>query len=376
MRAIFLVLLAGCGSSVVGAECAAGFVVCDGQCVDLSSDARHCGACGVVCTECDRGMCVGPMPDAGIGDAAIGSDPEDPIDEPPFVRSCGIGELECGAACVRPDSDPRHCGACGSACASGQVCAGTVCADVCAAPRAICGGACVDPTSDPAHCGGCGIACESGVCNAGVCAAEVAGHVVLVGHDYVESRAAMDRVAGNAVLLGRGAPVRVLAYEGRADAASIAGVYAAIDRSARETGRPWTYEVAAAELVSLELAQADVLVIHAQTFADKVALERIGRGWKTALAAFLRTGGVVVVFEGEGGSTHRILSAAAVIEHARRADITREVLSVVAPTDAVAVGVPLSYRGERTTVRFDARDGVAVIADAIGPVVVHYTVLP
>src|SRR5262245_29156695 len=35
---------------------------------------------------------------------------------------CGAGELECGGACVNPDTDPLNCGLCGSACAPMEVC--------------------------------------------------------------------------------------------------------------------------------------------------------------------------------------------------------------------------------------------------------------
>ncbi|WP_230467499.1 hypothetical protein [Lujinxingia vulgaris] len=42
-------------------QCADGKTRCDGRCVDLQSDAFHCGGCGEVCAPpgiCDRGQCV------------------------------------------------------------------------------------------------------------------------------------------------------------------------------------------------------------------------------------------------------------------------------------------------------------------------------
>lgn len=377
MRIFVALLLAGCGSSVVGAECAVGYTECGGACVDLSSDPRNCGACGMTCAACELGVCVEPIGDGGVGSLAVGSAIGDPFASIDVVGAigtgCALGSRRCDGECVRPDSDPDHCGGCGIACGPGQVCDGATCADVCSG--AICEGACVATERDPSHCGGCGIVCETGVCDAGVCASEVAGHAVLVGHDYAESRSAMDRVAGNAVFLGRGAPVRVLAYEGSASIETIAGTDRAIASVAELTGRSWTRTVADDDTVPVELASADVFVVYAQS-SDDGALVEIGRKWSSALSTFLRTGGVVVVFEGAAGASHRILATAGVMGVAERTDVTRSVLSVLAPGDAIALGVPLSYRGERTTVRFSGAGGVPVIGDREGPVVVHYTVLP
>ncbi|RVU42876.1 hypothetical protein FRC91_17105 [Bradymonadales bacterium TMQ1] len=41
--------------------CPAGTTPCNGECVDLQSDAFHCGGCGEVCAPpgiCDRGQCL------------------------------------------------------------------------------------------------------------------------------------------------------------------------------------------------------------------------------------------------------------------------------------------------------------------------------
>ena len=60
-----------------------------------------------------------------------------------------------------------------------------------------------------------------------------------------------------------------------------------------------------------------------------------------------------------------------------RIDVTRRVLDVVSPGDAVALGVPIRYRGEVSTVRLDTTETTVVVDDgAGGPVVIHRTVLP
>ncbi|MFO0599991.1 MAG: MXAN_6577-like cysteine-rich protein [Myxococcaceae bacterium] len=121
---------------------------CDGACVDLQNDARHCGTCGHACgggQVCTAGACV---------------------------TTCASGATVCGGACVDLQSSPANCGTCGTACPSGQVCSGGTCTSLCSAPRTDCSGACVDLQSSPTHCGQCGKACVAGeVCLAGTCTA-------------------------------------------------------------------------------------------------------------------------------------------------------------------------------------------------------------
>jgi hypothetical protein len=391
--------LAGC-SPIVGAECRAALAQCGGECVDLDRDPRHCGACDNACAggqACVLGACA-LAPDDTLGDAGIGfalgddasiATESDAGDLPPAdagivgsdagePESCDLGELRCGDSCVRPDSDPLHCGGCGMACADGEVCSAGACADVCSAPRMICDERCVDPRTDPDHCGACGERCESGVCALGECIGPVAGHVVLVGHDYVESRSGMNRIAGNAVFLGRGAPVRVLAYEGDAEPDAIAGTDAAIDQVAASIGRTWTRSgTSDASEVPVLLADADVLVVYAQANATDETLERLGKDWRRALGTFLRPGGVLVVFDGsrDNGATLGILVRAGLIAPSQRTDVSGTVIAITAPADAVALDVPLHYRAERTSIRYDDLDD-GIVSAGSAPVVVHRTYVP
>lgn len=81
--------------------CDRGRADCDGTCVDLDNERRHCGACGRVCQPsetCRDGVC-----------------------------SCGTGLTACGGACVNTDSAPTNCGKCGVVCPSGLSCAGGRC---------------------------------------------------------------------------------------------------------------------------------------------------------------------------------------------------------------------------------------------------------
>ncbi len=451
-----IALLSAC-DAVVGAECAPGYVECDGRCVDLLADPDHCGSCGASCAEgvCTLGMCgLNPPPDAGLPDADLGrrdadlpdgaapdAEPADgaiydgavddgavddgamgdahvhaldgdvavdlggadpdagSLDAGSFDASdvdagnvdagsadmsdpdlgpivCDLGELMCSGVCVRPDRDPLNCGACGLRCAGGELCVGGMCTPLCEAPLTFCSGFCVDFDSDPDHCGSCGGRCPSGLCTDGMCVDAPAGHIVVIGHDYVTRRVGMSRIAGNAIFLGSGNPVRVLAYEGAASAASISGTNAAIAQVAMARGRPWMRTAALASEVPLRLASSDVFLVYAQADVGDAQLRALGVMWSVALRTFLQRGGVVVVFEtvDENAGTWQVLEAAGLFSAVAREPLTTGTLRVMTPGDAVAIDVPLIYSVERNTVRFDSSDGTIVVADSVGAVVLHRVV--
>src|SRR5689334_20241050 len=111
----------GCGGSSTsdaGADasaCAPGQALCGADCVTLSSDPDHCGACNAACDQgevCASGVCG---------------------------TSCSSGEIVCGDRCVDPASDPVFCGASGACegtedgetCGAGEVCVSGACATSC-----------------------------------------------------------------------------------------------------------------------------------------------------------------------------------------------------------------------------------------------------
>jgi hypothetical protein len=72
----------------------------------------------------------------------------------------------CGAECVDVHADARNCGACGIACAPGNLCVGGLCAPACRTGQTTCGTACVDTTNSPDHCGACDKAWQGWPCDA------------------------------------------------------------------------------------------------------------------------------------------------------------------------------------------------------------------
>ena len=84
--------------------------------------------------------------------------------DPPCVAPFAL----CGDRCFNLERE-ENCGACGNACAEGQMCTSAGC--VCPPGLTLCDEGCVD-LADPANCGACGNACEVGLetCCDGFCA--------------------------------------------------------------------------------------------------------------------------------------------------------------------------------------------------------------
>jgi hypothetical protein len=90
--------------------------------------------------------------------------------------NCYTGTTRCGGACVDVQSNAAHCGACDSACPSGQVCTNGACAPQCPSGQTTCNDVCVNTQTNNAHCGACNNACPSGQsCVNGTCALQCPG---------------------------------------------------------------------------------------------------------------------------------------------------------------------------------------------------------
>jgi hypothetical protein len=124
-------------------QCGTTTTACGGACVDLKSDAAHCGACGNACDEglvCSGGACA---------------------------SGCTFGLTKCGGTCVDTESNAAHCGACDRACDAGITCGGGECQ---LEP-------CMPGSTDPCYTGPFGTS-GVGVCKAGTrtCNAQGTGY--------------------------------------------------------------------------------------------------------------------------------------------------------------------------------------------------------
>ena len=122
----------------------------------------------------------------------------------------------------------------------------------------------------------------------------------------------------------------------------------------------------------------DVLLIYQQSLATDAELTAAGGTLAAPLADYLRRGGVVVAVDSLNGNsgTWQLLDAAGLLSVASAGDITGTRVDVLAPGDAVASGVPLTYVAERNSIRFDSTEVTQVVGDATGPVVIHEVFTP
>jgi hypothetical protein len=411
---IAALLLAACGSPIVGAECRDGFTNCDGECVDLSSDPDHCGSCedGCGAFTCEDSECTEePRPDGGDGDGDGGGDGDGDGDggtsgrdggitpigtgnpflpdsgimfpDPGVGNGCPIGTVRCGERCVDFDTDVNACGGCGMQCADDQFCSMGMCVDFCEAPLELCLGGCVDYQTNPFHCGSCGNVCASGICAEARCADAVIGHVVVIGHDYrARGFIATQRLAYNALDRAQGAPIKALMFEGEASGVLINGLRNAINSGVASQGRTWQETTVIPEELTSQLFRANILLIPAQNNATNEQLLELGVEWGRALTQFVARGGVIALFDGPSPmntGTHQLLGPSGLFVAEGRRTISSGQLTVVDRTNVIAEGVGRTYQVTRDTVSFTdvATPGTVVVEAPNGdPVVIHQVIQP
>jgi hypothetical protein len=176
-----------CSAGACTGSCGSGLTQCCGRCVDVTTDPEHCGGCKASCPEAAGTSGGGAAGGGGGASSSTGAGCpggfQDCAAQLLLCSPCGCvsseectvakGKVNCSGACVDTKSDPNHCGACGTSCASGLKCSGGNCLDGdCPAGKSECSGSCVELQKDPNHCGSCGTACASGqVCDGGYCRA-------------------------------------------------------------------------------------------------------------------------------------------------------------------------------------------------------------
>ena len=326
---------------------------------------------GLPCGDClDAEGSEGGNADDG-GASAVDTDNSVPIDG---ALVCPDPQVLCNDQCVDTSLDPENCGDCNNICAS-DVCIDGGCL-VCQDGESVCGQSCANLANDPDNCGTCGNPCASGLCSNGLCEAAGTGRAIIIGHDYLKNRPAMNRILGNAVFLWPVNPVRLLVYEGNANATAIAGADAAIAQVASATGRRFVRTAAAAADVPTLLASADVFLIYGQELADDTTLVQLSSDWSAALLAFMNAGGTVVLLDaayaGNGG-TCQILAQPTLFQVTRAASTTGDVCTVVGRGDALATGLPRTYLCEKNSASFvvtDQSNNITAVVQDVDKVVV------
>jgi hypothetical protein len=357
LLALLALSLMGCGDAVVDGACADGYEYCDRAC-------RPIVACHPAAV----------APDAGATDAVADSAPTDGCPPPPYVTAeyCGACDISCSG-------DTPSCKV--------QIDGTFACARACEEPQTYCAGSCVDLAVDPQNCGACGNVCPTGLCNGGTCRGASAGHVVVVGHDFVGAAPglAVSRVITNAVFLANKNPVRVITFEQWADPAAVASVQSILDGASSASGRTYVKTVAANAMDfrdRLLIDQFDVALVFDQTNAPAGVLATIGSDTKGSLDSFSRVGGVVVVLDGGGGSSEMpsFLTASTMLGVSAHDGNTSPV-DVVAPADAIGIGVHSPYSAPARSVTFTVSDPsspslITVVAEPLSakPVVLHKVV--
>jgi hypothetical protein len=186
----------------------------------------------------------------------------------------------------------------------------------------------------------------------------------------------MNRILGNAVFLWPNNPVRLLTYQGAANPTAIAGANGAIAQVATATGRLVQRNDVAAADVPAQLGATDVFLIYGQEQASDATLIQLGQDWASAMTTFINLGGTVILLDGlyaanVGGV--QILSQAGLFTIQHNVSTTNAVCTVVSPGDALASGLPKTYRCEQNSVNFttlESGPAVTSVVESGTPVVV------
>jgi hypothetical protein len=251
-----------------------------------------------------------------------------------------------------------------------------------------CGEQCVDVTSDPFNCGHCGTSCPSQICVNSQCVGTVDGAMVFIGHDYQSTPGgtAQARVLSNAVFIAQDNPLHVLSYERYATAGAVARTRAILNGVATQTGRTFAFTSTSADSdVPTDLATQSygVLLVQDQPAAPAGAMATLGASWQQSLTTFVLGGGVVVVLDGGTGvgEMPAFATATGLLTVTAQAPLdSHALLDVLAPADAVGIGVVSPYAAGTHSVSLTAQPSNGNVVYVVGaeddggveaPVVIH-----
>lgn len=161
-------------------ECGSAMVCCAGTCVDTNSDAYHCGKCWNQCRNhevCNSGSCKSPSaktcsPACDANRRCCGEACIDVLTDPKNCGTCGVACPD-GIACVDGKCDVKPTCQCsdGKVCDENGDCVVKCGSSLCRPDESCCGNTCT--TLDTVkHCGSCDNACQGNApfCQYGACA--------------------------------------------------------------------------------------------------------------------------------------------------------------------------------------------------------------
>ncbi len=432
-KAIFLTALGlallpmACKSDgLIGGDCADGFAYCDGVCISITDDEMNCGGCDIACRRrlaCIDALCGGPDGDVTVDDLVGGNGGEGGSGDGDGTgginvgaggpggrdgtgasdasggRSSGTGSSQGGggAPCLAPLDSPKTCGSCDVSCpADAPNCTptddgGYECTPNCTTEPFIteCSGKCVDVETDPRHCGTCGVACASGICLDSECIGAASGHQIAICASYERNTAGQNTLLSNAVFIGASDPVRILGFVRDTERASEVGTDYALNQAARIAGREYNItKVTALNSVNNQLTRSDfdVFLVYDQQEAPAGRLGELGSSWADPILDFSRTGGVVVLLTGGGGTGEMgdFIENAGIFNVDGISNHDGERLYVKSPGDAVGINVISPFLATSTSCLFDTKDESTgdLVHVVTGPepqeepAVVHRIVLP
>ncbi len=284
---------------------------------------------------------------------------------------CSDPQALCNGACVDLQTDQANCGRCGYDC-SPRICINALCY-TCPSGQTACNGQCTDTLKDPSNCGGCSQLCTTGACRYGVCKASTAGHIVVLGHDFLTSNTAMNQILGNAIFLATADPVQLAEYVGVASTNAVSNSHVAISVVATSLDRSVVRSLTSAGDIVSQLTSADVFLIQSQTLATNSILMQLGQSWTDVLTTFVATGGIIVLLDGSypvNNGTTQILSQAGLTTIFPTSVVTNDTCSITAADDPLANALPTTYSCLQDSISFSG-NGVHVV-EALGqPVVLH-----